>query len=137
MEKATFAMGCFWGVERLFYNTKGVTSTRVGYTGGSKENPTYHDLGDHTESVELEFDPKAVSYKDLVHIFFENHDYKSKAKIQYKSAVFYHSQEQSRIAEEIKPDDAATEILPATEFWPAEDYHQKYLEKRGIQSCHI
>lgn len=122
-------MGCFWGAEKLFYNTKGVLETRVGYAGGEKEDPTYHDLDGHTESVEVKFDPKKVNYKQLVRIFFENHSYNYKAETQYKSAIFYHSKQQKKAADELKPDDAVTEILPASTFWPAEDYHQKYFQK--------
>lgn len=132
MEKATFAMGCFWGAQKLFDGVEGVKETTAGYTGGSKENPTYHDLDGHTESVEVRFDPEKIGFKQLVRIFFEHHDYRSRNKTQYKSAIFYHSEEQRRIAEEVRPRDAATEILPAKRFWPAEDYHQKYYMKGGI-----
>jgi peptide-methionine (S)-S-oxide reductase len=154
MEKATFAAGCFWGVEEAFRNVKGVTSTQVGYTGGSTEDPTYRDVCSdttgHAEAVEVTFDPSVVSYKDLLKVFWGLHDPTQVDRqgwdigSQYRSAIFYHSPEQKAEAlaskQEIeesrhyrKP--IATQILPATAFYRAEEYHQRYLEKRGQKAC--
>jgi peptide-methionine (S)-S-oxide reductase len=156
MEKATFAAGCFWGVEATFRQLPGVTSTRVGYTGGQTENPTYKevctDRTGHAEAVEVEFDPAKVRYADLLKIFWENHDPTQVNRqgpdwgSQYRSAIFFHSPEQAAEAKASieslekahrysKP--IATQIVPAAKFYPAEDYHQQYLEKRGLASCHI
>ncbi len=156
MEKATFAAGCFWGVEATFRQMPGVTSTRVGYTGGKTENPTYKevctDRTGHAEAVEVEFDPTKISYADLLKVFWENHDPTQVNRqgpdwgTQYRSAIFYHAPEQQAEAQTSK--DAlerahhyakpiATQIVPAVTFYPAEDYHQQYLEKRGLASCHI
>ncbi|RKP23958.1 peptide methionine sulfoxide reductase MsrA [Syncephalis pseudoplumigaleata] len=126
-EKATFAAGCFWSVELAFQRLNGVTSTRVGYTGGTRPNPTYREVcaGDtgHAEAVELEYDPAG-----------------NDVGTQYRSAIFYHSDAQrdaalaSREQEQTKyKDPIVTEIVPATQFWPAEDNHQRYLEKQGGQ----
>jgi peptide-methionine (S)-S-oxide reductase len=156
MEKATFAAGCFWGVEATFRQIPGVISTRVGYIGGQTENPTYKevctDRTGHAEAVEVEFDPGKVSYNDLLKVFWENHDPTQVNRqgpdwgTQYRTAIFYHSPEQQAQAQASK--DAlershryskpiATHIVPAVTFYPAEDYHQQYLEKRGLASCHI
>jgi peptide-methionine (S)-S-oxide reductase len=155
-ETATFAAGCFWGVEETFRQTPGVNSTMVGYTGGHLDNPTYKDVctdsTGHAEAVEVEFDPSKVSYEQLLKIFWENHDPTTVNRqgpdygTQYRSVIFYHTPEQKAAAEASKKAlDAsgkyhraiATEIVPATTFWKAEDYHQQYLQKRGMSSCHV
>ncbi len=151
MEKATFAAGCFWGVEAVFRQVKGVTSTTVGYTGGSFENPTYEDVctgkTGHAEAVEVEFDPTRVSYEELLTVFFENHDPTTLNRqgpdigTQYRSAVFCHAPEQMAAAKAMnekleksghykKP--IVTEITPASKFYRAEEYHQQYFEKRRM-----
>ena len=156
MEKATFGAGCFWGVEAAFRQIKGVKSTAVGYEGGKTTNPTYKDVcgneTGHAEVVEVEYDPNEVSYDALLNVFWENHDPTQLNRqgpdygTQYRTVVFYHSPEQKRIAEESKRALAesgkfkkpiVTEIVPADTFWVAEDYHQQYLEKRGLSTCHI
>jgi len=156
MEKATFAAGCFWGVEHTFRQIPGVVSTRVGYTGGKTDNPTYKEVctngTGHAEAVEVEFDPTRVKYTDLLKVFWENHDPTQLNRqgpdwgTQYRSAIFYHSAEQAAQAEASKKalEDAhryskkiVTQIVPAVMFYPAEDYHQQYLEKRGMASCHL
>jgi peptide-methionine (S)-S-oxide reductase len=156
MEKATFGAGCFWGVEAAFRQIKGVKSTAVGYEGGSLPNPTYKDVctdrTGHAEVVQVEYDPTQVSYRDLLNVFWENHDPTQVNRqgpdvgTQYRTVVFYHSDAQKQIAEESKREleasgkfrrPIATEIVPADTFWMAEDYHQQYLEKRGLSSCHI
>lgn len=155
-QKATFAAGCFWGVEEFFRVQDGVISTRVGYTGGHTLNPSYHDVCSdttgHAEAIEITFDPHKISYATLVELFFKNHNPTTKnrqgpdAGSQYRSTIFYHSPEQQ--AEVIKIKDTlenaknysqpiVTEIIAATEFYPAEDYHQKYLQKRGVKNCHL
>jgi len=156
METATFAAGCFWGVEATFRSTPGVISTRVGYTGGTLKGPTYKDVcGDHTghaEAVEVTYDPARVPYEELLKIFWENHDPTTLNRqgpdvgTQYRSAIFYHSPEQEAAARKSKEQleksgtfrrPIVTEIVPAAEFWQAEDYHQQYLEKRGLAHCHL
>jgi peptide-methionine (S)-S-oxide reductase len=156
MEKATFAPGCFWGVEATFRQIPGVISTRVGYIGGNSENPTYTevctDRTGHAEAVEVEFDPAKVKYDDLLTIFWENHDPTQVNRqgpdwgTQYRTAIFFHSPEQQAKAQASKEalenshsysKPIATQIVPAVTFYPAEDYHQQYLEKRGLASCHI
>jgi peptide-methionine (S)-S-oxide reductase len=156
MQKATFAAGCFWGVEATFRQIPGVISTRVGYIGGKTENPTYKEVctdgTGHAEAVEVEFDPSKVAYNDLLQVFWENHDPTQVNRqgpdwgTQYRTAIFYHSPEQQAQAEASKqaleqshryPKPIATQIVPAVTFYPAEDYHQQYLEKRGLASCHI
>jgi peptide-methionine (S)-S-oxide reductase len=155
-EKATFAAGCFWGVEETFRTTPGVLETQVGYTGGHTENPTYHDVctdgTGHAEAVEVTYDPAKVSYSDLLNIFWENHNPTQLNRqgpdvgTQYRSAVFFHSPEQAAQAKASKealdksgrfPRPIATQVVPAETFYPAEDYHQKYLLKRGRTHCHI
>jgi len=155
-EKATFGAGCFWGVEVTFRNTPGVTGAAVGYEGGHLENPTYKDVctdrTGHAEVVEVDFDPAVVSYDKLLDIFWENHDPTTKNRqgpdvgTQYRSAIFYHTPEQQRLAEASKARleqsgrfsrPIVTEIVPAQTFYRAEEYHQQYLEKRGLASCHI
>ncbi|CAG1066394.1 Peptide methionine sulfoxide reductase MsrA [uncultured bacterium] len=154
VEKAIFAAGCFWGVEETFRNIKGVVSTLVGYTGGHTENPSYRevcsDTTGHAEAVEVTFDPEMVSYKELLDAFWASHDPTTPDRqgpdigSQYRSAIFYHGEEQKRLAEESKKDlnasgvyslPVVTEISEASEFYPAEEYHQKYLLKRGIVHC--
>jgi peptide-methionine (S)-S-oxide reductase len=153
-EKATFAAGCFWGVEVDFRNTPGVTAAQVGYTGGQAENPSYQDVCSgttgHAEAVEVTFDPSEISYAELVDSFWELHDPTQVNRqgwdvgSQYRSAIFAHSPEQAEIAAESKaraqarfPSPIATEIVPATTFWPAEEYHQQYLVKNGRATCRI
>jgi peptide-methionine (S)-S-oxide reductase len=154
--KATFGAGCFWGVEAAFRKIKGVTATAVGYTGGTLENPTYHDVctdrTGHAEVVQVEYDPAQVSYDDLLKVFWENHDPTTLNRqgpdygSQYRSAIFYHTPEQQAAARASKVQLEAsghfrrpivTEITAATTFYRAEEYHQQYLEKRGQAQCHI
>ncbi|XP_013119267.2 peptide methionine sulfoxide reductase isoform X1 [Stomoxys calcitrans] len=133
---ATFGMGCFWGAESLYGATKGIMRTTVGYAGGSKEGPTYRNLGDHTEVLEIDFDPEVISFQDLLKLFWNNHEYglTTPIKRQYMSLILYHDEEQKKIAEQSKQDEqkkrapeiVTTEIRPKTNFYPAEDYHQKY-----------
>jgi peptide-methionine (S)-S-oxide reductase len=156
MEKATFAAGCFWGVEATFRSTPGVISTRVGYTGGTLTNPTYKDVCSdrtgHAEAVEVTYDPARVAYEELLKVFWQNHDPTTPNRqgpdvgTQYRSAIFYHSPEQEAAAraskEQLEKSSAyrrpiVTQIVPAVDFWQAEDYHQQYLEKRGLAHCHI
>ncbi len=156
MEKATFAAGCFWGVEAAFRQIEGVTATRVGYTGGDFKNPTYKDVCSgttgHAEAVEVEYDPSKVTYEELLKVFWENHDPTTLNRqgpdvgTQYRSAVFFLTPEQEAAAKASKEKlqrngkykrPIVTEINPASEFYPAEDYHQQYLEKRGLAHCRI
>jgi peptide-methionine (S)-S-oxide reductase len=156
LEKATFAAGCFWGVEAAFRQIPGVVATRVGYTGGHTEDPTYERVCSHTtghaEAVEVTFDPERVSYEQLLDVFWTNHNPTTKNRQgldigdQYRSAVFFHSPEQQEAAERTKeavqaklhwPKKVVTEIVPAPEFYEAEDYHQQYLEKRGRSTCTV
>lgn len=150
MEKAIFAAGCFWGVEEELRRVKGVKNTRVGYTGGWAEDPSYEEVctgsTGHAEAVEVEFDPGEVSYEDLLEVFWRIHDPTTKDRqgpdigAQYRSAVFFHNKDQERAARESKKrlessgrlrGPVVTEITPAGEFYPAEEYHQRYLEKRA------
>ena len=154
MAKATFAAGCFWGVEAAFRQLKGVTSTTVGYIGGTLRDPTYHDVctgrTGHAEAVQVEYDPSQVSYDDLLRVFWENHDPTTLDRqgpdvgTQYRSAVFVHDAEQELLAKESlekfqqrfhRP--IVTEVSPATTFWPAEAYHQRYVERTGRGACHV
>jgi peptide-methionine (S)-S-oxide reductase len=154
LEKATFAGGCFWSVEGDFRMIEGVTRTTVGYTGGTTKNPTYEevctDTTGHAEALQIEFDPNAVSYKDLLDVFWRVHDPTTMNRqgpdvgTQYRSAIFVHSSEQEATAtasllEAQKRYDRpiVTEVTPASEFYPAEDYHQRYYEKRGMASCTV
>jgi peptide-methionine (S)-S-oxide reductase len=156
MAKATFAAGCFWGVEATFRQIPGVTATRVGYTGGNMADPTYKDVctdrTGHAEAVEVEYDPAKVSYDQLLNVFWENHDPTQLNRqgpdfgSQYRSAIFYHSPEQQQLAEASKQAreksgqysrPVVTQIVPEAKFFEAEDYHQQYLEKRGMATCHI
>ncbi|HUJ96103.1 MAG TPA: peptide-methionine (S)-S-oxide reductase MsrA [Terriglobales bacterium] len=156
MAKATFAAGCFWGVEHTFRQLPGVLSTRVGYIGGSTTNPSYKDVctdrTGHAEAVEVDYDPAKISFDKLLNVFWENHDPTQLNRqgpdwgTQYRSAIFYHSPEQEREAKASKEQlekshrfskPIVTQIVPATTFFEAEDYHQQYLEKKGLASCHI
>jgi peptide-methionine (S)-S-oxide reductase len=155
-ELATFGAGCFWGVEVTFRNTPGVRDVLVGYLGGTLANPTYRDVctgrTGHAEVVQVKYDPAEVSYDKLLDVFWENHNPTTLNRqgpdvgTQYRSAIFYHTPEQKRAAEESKAQLEAsgrfrrpvvTEITEASTFYPAEDYHQRYLEKRGLASCHV
>ena len=155
-ETATFAAGCFWGVEATFRQIKGVKATTVGYMGGSLDHPTYKDVCSdqtgHAEAVQVEYDPAVVSYERLLQVFWANHDPTTVNRqgpdvgTQYRSAVFYHTPEQKAAAEAAKQALAAsgkysreivTQIVPAATFWKAEDYHQQYLEKHGMANCHL
>jgi peptide-methionine (S)-S-oxide reductase len=157
MEKATFGAGCFWGVEVQFANIPGVTATAVGYEGGKTQAPSYKDVctdsTGHAEVVEVDFDPDRVSYSTLLDAFFSLHNPTQLNRqgpdwgTQYRSAIFYHSPEQKEVAEakiaeltaagKFAPKKIVTQVTPAQTFWRAEDYHQRYLEKRGLASCHI
>jgi len=154
MEKALFGAGCFWGVEAAFRRVKGVQATAVGYSGGHLANATYKDVCSgktgHAEVVEVEYDPAQVSYDDLLNIFWENHNPTTLNRqgpdvgSQYRSAIFFHSAEQEAAANASKEraqsrfkNKIVTEITPASEFYRAEDYHQQYLEKRGLAQCSI
>ena len=156
MAKATFAAGCFWGVEATFRQLEGVTSTRVGYSGGHFDKPTYKDVctdgTGHAEAVEVDFDPTKISYDKLLEVFWDNHDPTQLNRqgpdwgTQYRSAIFFHSPEQETAAKASKDTleksrryskPIVTQIVPATTFYEAEDYHQQYLEKRGLAACHI
>ena len=155
-EKATFAAGCFWGVEAAFRQVEGVRSTAVGYTGGTLKDPTYRDVctdkTGHAEAVEVTYDSSKVSYDDLLRVFWQIHDPTTLNRqgpdvgTQYRSAIFFHNAEQEAAAKRSlealqksgtykKP--IVTEIVPASEFWQAEEYHQQYLEKRGLAHCTI
>ncbi len=156
METAMFGAGCFWGVEAAFRQLPGVKSTEVGYAGGHTENPTYRDVctdeTGHAEVVRVEYDPKAVSYDDLLNVFWNCHNPTTLNRqgpdvgTQYRSAIYYANPEQQQLAEESKQKLAAsgkfrgpivTEITKAPPFFRAEEYHQQYLEKRGQSSCHL
>lgn len=156
MQTATFAAGCFWGVEAAFLKVDGVLETRVGYTGGELDEPTYKQVcnGDtgHAEAVEIKFDESRVSFKQLLNIFFWTHDPTQLNRqgpdvgTQYRSAIFFHSDEQKeearKVIDEISQSEEirgeiVTELKPVSRFWPAEEYHQRYFEKQGIDNvCH-
>ena len=155
-ELATFGAGCFWGVEVTFRNTAGVKDALVGYLGGTLANPTYKDVctgrTGHAEVVQVEYDPAEVTYDKLLDVFWGNHNPTTLNRqgpdvgTQYRSAIFYHTPEQKRLAEESKArlgasgrfrNPIVTEITAASTFYPAEDYHQRYLEKRGLASCNV
>lgn len=156
-EKATFAAGCFWGVESMFRAVPGVLDVAVGYTGGRTASPTYEDVctgrTGHAEAVEVTYDPAQVSFDTLLGVFFENHDPTTPNRQgpdvgeQYRSAIFVHSPEQEREArDKVAALEAArrfrrpvvTQIVPAAPFWRAEEYHQRYFEKKGIApTCHM
>jgi peptide-methionine (S)-S-oxide reductase len=156
MAIATFAAGCFWGVEATFRQMPGVISTRVGYIGGNTANPTYKqvctDTTGHAEAVEIDYDPAKLSYDKLLDVFWENHDPTQLNRQgpdwgkQYRSAIFFHTPEQEAAAKASKQQlenshrfskPVVTQIVPAVTFFEAEDYHQQYLEKKGLASCHI
>ncbi|MGH9593324.1 MAG: peptide-methionine (S)-S-oxide reductase MsrA [Bryobacteraceae bacterium] len=156
MAKATFAAGCFWGVEANFRRVAGVTNTTVGYTGGKTADPTYQDVctgrTGHAEALEVEFDPKLVRYEDLLEVFWAVHDPTTPNRqgpdvgTQYRSAIYFHDAEQEMAARASKERaeksgrfkrPIVTEITPAGTFYPAEDYHQQYYEKRGLRGCGV
>ncbi|MBW3542318.1 MAG: peptide-methionine (S)-S-oxide reductase MsrA [Planctomycetes bacterium] len=156
MPKATFAAGCFWGVEETFRRLPGVIRTQVGYIGGKAERPTYEqvcsDRTGHAEAVEVEYDPERTSYEALLDVFWNAHDPTQVNRqgpdigTQYRSAVFYHDESQREAAEASRRAletsgsprrPIATEIVPASTFWRAEEYHQQYLAKRGASGCHL
>lgn len=156
VQRATFAAGCFWGVEDRFRRIPGVRDATVGYTGGHKERPTYDDvcsgLTGHAEAVQVEFDPAVVSYEQLLEAFFAMHDPTTKDRqgpdigSQYRSAVFFHTPEQKSAARAAieRLDESGrfrravvTEVVPAVEFWRAEEYHQRYVEKHGGEACGV
>jgi len=155
-EIATFGAGCFWGVEAAFRRVPGVLDAVSGYAGGHTENPSYRDVctdrTGHAEVVQVTFDPAKVSYEQLLDVFWKIHDPTQVNRqgpdfgTQYRTAIFYHSPEQEAAARKSKQaleasarfrQPVATEITPAGPFWRAEEYHQRYLEKRGAESCHI
>ena len=155
-EKATFGAGCFWGVEEEFRKIPGVLDAAVGYAGGTMDNPTYRDVctdrTGHAEVVEVDFDPSVVSYERLLDVFWSSHDPTQVNRqgpdvgTQYRSVIFTHSPEQESAARASRDrlDQSgrlrrpiATQIEPAPRFWRAEDYHQQYLAKRGLGSCHV
>jgi peptide-methionine (S)-S-oxide reductase len=155
LQMATFAAGCFWGVEEAFTKIKGVKSTRVGYIGGNLPSPTYEDVctdrTGHAEALQVKYDPKEISYEELLDLFWSIHNPTTKNRqgpdigSQYRSIIFYHTPEQESIAKKSKQelDDSnkfqnkiVTEIVPASTFYPAEDYHQKYYQKIGGGSCY-
>ena len=155
LETATFAAGCFWGVEEAFMRTKGIKSTKVGYTGGDLPDPTYEDVctdrTGHAEAIQVKFDPNEISYKELLELFWSIHDPTTLNKqgpdigSQYRSAIFYHNMDQERVALRSKEDlnnsgrfhnKIVTQIVPATSFYQAEEYHQKYYQKIGGGSCY-
>ncbi|KPC74777.1 methionine sulfoxide reductase A [Thermoactinomyces vulgaris] len=156
MALATFGAGCFWGVEETFRKLPGVLNTAVGYMGGTKENPTYEevctDKTGHAEVVQVEFDPEQITYADLLDVFWNNHNPTTLNRqgpdvgTQYRSVIFYHDETQKKLAEESKQaldrsgrfkNPIVTQVEPATTFWRAEEYHQRYLQKRGMDSCHL
>jgi peptide-methionine (S)-S-oxide reductase len=155
-ETATFGAGCFWGVEEKFRTTPGVVDTEVGYAGGHTDNPTYKQVCSkstgHAEVVQLKYDPEKITYEALLEIFFEMHDPTQVNRQgpdvgdQYRSVIFYHTPEQKQAAETMKAEldegdrysrPIATQIEKAPTFWPAEDYHQEYFNKRGGGGCHF
>ena len=155
-EKATFGAGCFWGVEAAFRKVKGVTDTAVGYMGGTLKNPTYEDVSTHRtghmEVCQVTYDPAQISYEKLVGVFFQIHNPTSMNPTgndlasQYRSVIFFHTPEQGRIAVVVREQlqapgkferPIAAAIVPAAEFWRAEEYHQRYAEKHNLPSCHI
>ena len=156
MEQATLAAGCFWGVEAELRAVPGVTETQVGYTGGTTDQPTYEQVCSgrtgHAEAVWLRFDPARVSYEKLLDVFWKLHDPTTLNRqgpdvgSQYRSAIFFHDEAQRAAAEASRDRLAAagtyrrpivTQIVPAVKFHPAEEYHQRYLEKNGLTNCHV
>lgn len=155
-QKATFGAGCFWQVEAVFRQVRGVVATQVGFMGGTLEDPGYYDvctgMTGHAEVVEVEYDPTRVSYEELLAVFWDNHDPTTRNRqgpdvgTQYRSVIFYHTPEQQAAAIASKEQlertgrlsrPIVTEIVPAATFNRAEEYHQQYLEKRGLASCNI
>ncbi len=153
-EKATFAAGCFWGVENAFMNLPGVIQTRVGYIGGTTKNPTYEEVCDggtgHKEAVEVLYDPDRITYKQLLKTFWSAHNPTTRDRQgadigeQYRSVIFYHSIAQRAAAEQSKKElqesgiykqNIITEIVEALDFYEAEEYHQKYLQKKGVAAA--
>jgi len=157
MQTATFAAGCFWGVEGAFRQVKGVESVTVGYTGGTTKNPTYEQVCSHTtghaEAVEIKFDPGKVTYDQLLAVFWKIHDPTQRNRqgpdigSNYRSAIFYHSPEQEAAARaslaqleksgQYGQRKVVTQIVPAVTFYRAEEYHQNYLQKHGLPACHL
>ena len=156
MSTATFGAGCFWGVEETFRQIPGVTKTTVGYTGGDTLSPTYEDVcsneSGHAEVVQIEYDPAVVGYDALLDVFWSNHNPTTLNRqgpdigTQYRSVIFFHDENQKAAAERSRAalDSSGkwnkpiiTEIVPAVTFYPAEDYHQQYLAKRGLGACHV
>ena len=155
LQKATFAAGCFWHVEEAFRKVKGVISTTVGYIGGNLENPTYEDVctdkTGHAEAIEIEYDPREVSYNELLDIFWQIHDPTTLNRqgpdigTQYRSAILYHNEKQKKMAQDSKQKlqktnryknkNIATEITKASKFYKAEEYHQRYLQKKVRTTC--
>ncbi|VVB98668.1 Peptide methionine sulfoxide reductase MsrA [uncultured archaeon] len=156
-EAAIFAGGCFWGVEEEFRKLPGIIETKAGYSGGHTQRPTYEEVCSgttgHAEAVQIIFDPEKISYDELLKVFWESHDPTTLNRqgpdigTQYRSAIFFSSQEQQKMAEKSKSSleksgkylhkRIVTQIVPAAEFWPAEEYHQKYLLKAGLESCKV
>jgi peptide-methionine (S)-S-oxide reductase len=153
VQKATFGAGCFWGVEAAFRQVPGVVNVTVGYTGGDKANPTYGEVWSlttgHAEVAQVEFDPDQLSYEKLLDVFWQIHDPTTLNRQgpdigdQYRSAIYFHSPEQEKAAlasrDNVQPEFSrpiVTEIIEAPEFWPAEDYHQRYFERHGV-ACHV
>jgi peptide-methionine (S)-S-oxide reductase len=154
MAKATFGAGCFWGVEAEFRRLQGVTATAAGYAGGGLDNPTYEQVCSnttgHAEVVQVDFDPEVISYEELVDHFWRLHDPTQVNRqgpdigTQYRSVIFTHDDEQAAVAsasreraQQSSSRPIATQIVPAAAFWPAEEYHQRYLEKKGLASCTV
>jgi peptide-methionine (S)-S-oxide reductase len=156
MQEIIFGAGCFWGIQDAFDQVDGVTSTAVGYSGGQSENPTYEDVCSgqtgHAEVVKIEFDDSKVSFDKLLEVFWNIHDPTTLNRqgpdvgSQYRSVIFYNTDNQKKTATESKKNQESTkkfasqivtEIVPATEFYPAEEYHQKYFQKKGISHCRI
>jgi len=153
-QKATFAGGCFWGMEYQFQKLNGIVQTRVGYTGGKTKNPTYEqvcsDKSGHAEAVEVTFDSEKISYEKLLEVFWKSHDPTTMNMqwpdigSQYRSAIFYHNIEQKKAAEKSLKEiqkkitkKIVTEITKASEFYAAEEHHQDYVKNHGVGSCHI
>jgi len=157
LETATFGAGCFWGVEETFRQLKGVKETAVGFMGGTTKNPSYEDVcndnTNHAEVVQISFDPNEIAYEQLLNVFWTSHNpctfnrQGPDVGSQYRSVIFFHTPEQEKIAQKSKEElqnspkysgkKIVTQIVPATPFYRAEEYHQRYLEKRGLGSCHI
>ncbi|RZF39700.1 hypothetical protein LSTR_LSTR012154 [Laodelphax striatellus] len=141
-KKATFGMACFWAPDALFGATLGVVRTRVGYCGGTKNNPTYRSLGDHTEAIDIDYDPNVITYSQLLELFWQNHDPTARNKLQYTSIIFYHDEDQKEAADKTLKDQQkrhkasiVTKVIPFKEFFDAEDYHQKYRLQQHPWLC--